>query len=54
MLVKPLVELGTLIKMQDERGYSVEDRGLFGGWVNHIGDCLPGKDIRSTYPPPGC
>lgn len=27
MLVKPLVELGTLIKMQDERGYSVEDRG---------------------------
>ncbi len=53
MLVKPLVELGTLIKMQDERGYSVEDRGLFGGWVNHIGDCLPGEGYKINVSTPG-
>lgn len=46
LLVKPLLERRTLVKMQDERGNSLEDRGVFGGWVNHIGDCLPGKAYR--------
>lgn len=46
LLVKPLLERRTLVKMQDEQGNSLEDRGVFGGWVNHIGDCLPGKAYR--------
>jgi pimeloyl-ACP methyl ester carboxylesterase len=32
-----LINDGSLVKIQDESGNSVEDNGLFGGWVNNIG-----------------
>ncbi len=42
-VVKPLLEKGILVKVQDERGNSIEDWGTYGGWTNTIGDFLPGE-----------
>ncbi len=46
LIVKQLVDRGTLIKVQDETGDSFEDWGIFGGWTNHIGDFIPGKGYK--------
>ncbi|MCA1758227.1 MAG: T9SS type A sorting domain-containing protein, partial [Bacteroidales bacterium] len=45
-IVKPLIDNGTLVKIQDEKGYAIEDWGTFGGWQNNIGDFEPGKGYK--------
>jgi hypothetical protein len=40
-VVQQLINRGTLIKVQDELGNAIEDFGLFGGWVNNIGNFKP-------------
>jgi hypothetical protein len=42
-VVQQLIDNGTLAKVQDESGNSIEDWGIFGGWKNGIGDFTPGK-----------
>ena len=37
-LFKPLIDNGSLIKIQDENGHSLENLGFLGGWTNQIGD----------------
>lgn len=46
LIVKQLVDRGTLIKVQDDMGNSYEDWNIFGGWTNNIGDFIPGKGYR--------
>ena len=41
-----LREAGVLIKVMDEAGNAMEDLGWLGGWVNFIGDFLPGKGYK--------
>jgi hypothetical protein len=45
-VVQQLIDGGTLIKVQDELGYSIEDLGFFGGWTNSLGNFLPGKGYK--------
>lgn len=42
-VLKPLIDGGKLIKVQDEAGNSIEDWGIYGGWKNNILDFVPGK-----------
>lgn len=46
LIVKQLLDRGTLIKVQDEAGNSYEDWEVFGGWTNNIGDFVPGKGYK--------
>lgn len=41
-----LIDRGTLLKVQDEAGNAYEDLGSYGGWINFIGNCLPGKGYK--------
>ena len=45
-----LIDKGSLVKIQDEEGWSLEDMGIFGGWTNNIGDIVPteGYKIKMT------
>jgi len=45
-LLQQLRDKGTLIKVQDESGNSIENLGIFGGWKNNIGNFLPGKGYK--------
>ncbi|KAF0234058.1 MAG: hypothetical protein FD181_3726 [Prolixibacteraceae bacterium] len=45
-VVQPLVTNGKLIKVQDEAGNSYENWGMFGGWVNNIGNFKPGEGYK--------
>jgi len=45
-LVQALINRGTLIKVMDESGLSIEDFGTFGGWKNNIGSFMPGKGYK--------
>ncbi|HOY52472.1 MAG TPA: T9SS type A sorting domain-containing protein, partial [Prolixibacteraceae bacterium] len=45
-VVQALIERGTLVKVQDEKGNSIEDWGLFGGWQNNIGNFERGKGYK--------
>lgn len=45
-VVQQLIDRGTLIKVQDEQGNSIEDFGGSAGWVNSIGDFVPGKGYK--------
>ena len=45
-LVQQLINNGTLIKVQDEAGNSIENWKIFGGWQNNIGEFLPGKGYK--------
>lgn len=38
-----LIDNGSLDKVKDEKGNSLEDWGIYGGWVNNIGNCEPGE-----------
>jgi hypothetical protein len=38
---QPFIDNESLIKIQDENGNTLEDRGIFGGWTNTIGEMLP-------------
>jgi hypothetical protein len=42
-IVQTLIDEGTLVKIQDDQGNSLEDWGKFGGWQNNIGNFVPGK-----------
>lgn len=41
-----LIDHGTLLKVQDETGNSIEDLGIFGGWFNFIGNFSPGEGYK--------
>src|SRR5690606_23854832 len=45
-IVKPLIDNGMLIKIQDEQGKALEDWGDFGGWKNNIGNFKPGEGYK--------
>jgi rhodanese-related sulfurtransferase len=45
-VVQQLIDRGTLIKVQDELGNSIEDLGFFGGWTNNIGNFTPGEGYK--------
>ena len=42
-VVQPLIDIGALEKVQDEKGNSIEYWGDSKGWINGIGDFIPGK-----------
>lgn len=42
-VVQGLIDNGSLEKVMDERGFSIEDFGAFGGWKNTIGNFIPGE-----------
>ncbi|KAF0234059.1 MAG: hypothetical protein FD181_3727 [Prolixibacteraceae bacterium] len=37
-MLQPLIDANYLIKVMDETGKSIENLGIYGGWVNNIGD----------------
>ena len=41
-----LIQSGLLAKVQDEKGNTIENWGLFGGWKNSIGSLEPGKSYE--------
>ena len=45
-LMEQLLNKGTLIKVQDDGGNSIEDWGIFGGWQNNIGNFAPGEGYK--------
>ena len=45
-VVQQLIEKGTLIKVQDQQGNSIEDLGMFGGWQNFIGNFWAGRGFK--------
>ena len=45
-LVQQLADKGTLIKVQDEEGNSIEDWGIFGSWKNNIGNFMAGEGYK--------
>jgi hypothetical protein len=45
-LFRDLIADGSLVKVQDETGNSLEDYGVFGGWTNNIGNLSPFKGYK--------
>ena len=45
-MIQQLIDRGTLVKVQDEKGNSIEDWGIFGGWQNNIGDFVVGEGYK--------
>lgn len=45
-VVQQLISRGTLVKVQDEAGNSIENWGVFGGWQNNIGNFMPGEGYK--------
>jgi hypothetical protein len=45
-VLKTLMDQNKLVKVQDESGNSIENWGMFGGWVNTIGNLTPGKAYK--------
>lgn len=45
-IMQQLITRGTLLKVQDELGHSIEDFGSYGDWVNNIGSFQPGKGYK--------
>lgn len=45
-VVQSLIDQNILIKVQDEAGNSIENWGVFGGWINGIGNFVPGKAYK--------
>jgi len=45
-IVQQLIDRGALIKVQDEKGNSIENWGIFGGWQNNIGNFVPGQGYK--------
>jgi hypothetical protein len=46
-VIQQLIDRKKLIKVQDEKGNSIEDLGVFGGWTNNIGTFKPGKGFKA-------
>jgi M6 family metalloprotease-like protein len=45
-IIQPLIDSGSLLKVQDEMGNAIENWGMLGGWQNFIGDFIPGKGYK--------
>jgi len=45
-VIRDLIDQNKLVKIQDEQGNSIENWGAFGGWINDIGNFLPGKAYK--------
>lgn len=45
-VIQPLMDNGSLVKVQDESGNSIEDWGIFGGWTNNIGNFITGEGYK--------
>jgi hypothetical protein len=45
-IVQSVIDDGSLIKVQDETGKSIENAGVFGGWVNNIGEMAPSEGYK--------
>lgn len=45
-VVQNLINKGCLIKVQDEKGNSIENWGIFGGWQNNIANFVQGKGYK--------
>ncbi len=45
-VVQQLIDHGTLLKVQDEQGNSLEDFGPYGSWTNDIGNFSPGEGYK--------
>jgi len=45
-VIEPIINEGTLVKMQNESGYTIENFGIYGGWQNNIGNLEPGKGYK--------
>ena len=45
-VVQQLIDRGTLVKVQDEKGNSLEDFGSYGSWINNVGNFTPGKGYK--------
>ncbi|MBE0652790.1 MAG: hypothetical protein IH594_03270, partial [Bacteroidales bacterium] len=45
-LMQQLIDRHTLVKVMDEKGNSIADWGIFGGWTNGIGDFIPGEGYK--------
>jgi len=45
-VVQPWIDNGTVKKVMDEAGRTIENFGAFGGWKNNIGDFIPGKGYK--------
>lgn len=45
-IFQPFIENGSLIKIQDESGRSLENLGVFGGWANNIGNVNPTEGYK--------
>ena len=45
-LVQPLIDDVNLKKVMDEAGNSIEDFGMFGGWINNIGNQQPTEGYK--------
>jgi len=45
-IFKPLINDGSLVKVQNEDGDAMEDFGVFGGWLNYIGDMAPEEGYK--------
>jgi hypothetical protein len=45
-ILQQLIDKKSLVKIQDEKGNSIEDWGIYGGWINNIGTFNPGKGFK--------
>ncbi|WP_347841446.1 leucine-rich repeat protein [uncultured Draconibacterium sp.] len=45
-IVQQLIDNGSLLKVQDQQGNSIEDLGMFGGWQNFIGNFWAGRGFK--------
>jgi len=45
-IIQPLIDENKLVKVQDEKGNSIEDWGIYGGWKNGIGNFIPGRAYK--------
>jgi Leucine-rich repeat (LRR) protein len=45
-VVQTLIDKKVLIKVQNEKGRTIEDWGVYGGWINYIEDFVPGEGYK--------
>lgn len=45
-VIQSLIDENKLVKVQDEDGSAIENWQLFGGWINGIGNFVPGKAYK--------
>ncbi|MFV0590666.1 MAG: T9SS type A sorting domain-containing protein [Draconibacterium sp.] len=45
-VLQQLIDKGTLLKVQDESGNSIEDWGSYGGWQNNVRSFTPGEGYK--------